>query len=70
MPLSFVNQDEIRRVISFQTEDKFRDRLLVMGICPGRTIKIIDITPAGMIVEVQNTRFAINKDLVQLKQVF
>jgi Fe2+ transport system protein FeoA len=69
MPLSFVNQGETRKVISFHAEDKFRDRLLAMGICPGRTIKIIDITPAGMIIEVQNTRFALNKGLAQLIQV-
>jgi ferrous iron transport protein A len=69
MPLSFVNSGEVREVISFTSSDKFKDRLLAMGIVPGRTIKIIDITKTGMIIEVQNTRFALNKGLAHLIQV-
>jgi ferrous iron transport protein A len=69
MPLSFVNSGEVKEVISFSSNDKFKDRLLAMGIVPGRTIKIIDITKTGMIIEVQNTRFALNKGLAHLIQV-
>lgn len=69
MPLSFVNQGETKEVVSFQTEGKYRDRLLAMGICPGREIKIVELTPGGMIIEVQNTRFALNRGLAQLIHV-
>lgn len=69
MPLSFVNSGEVRKVVSFTSSDKFKDRLLAMGIVPGRTIKIIDITQSGLIIEVQNTRFALNKGLAHLIQV-
>ena len=69
MPLSFVNSGDVREVISFSSNDKFKDRLLAMGIVPGRTIKIIDITKTGLIIEVQNTRFALNRGLAHLIQV-
>lgn len=69
MPLSFVNSGEVRQVVSFTSNEKFKDRLLAMGIVPGRNIKIIEITSAGMIIEVQNTRFALNKGLAHLIQV-
>lgn len=69
MPLSFVNSGEVREVVSFSSNDKFKDRLLAMGIVPGRSIKIITITKTGMIIEVQNTRFALNKGLAHLIQV-
>jgi ferrous iron transport protein A len=69
MPLSFVSSGDVREVISFSSNDKFKDRLLAMGIVPGRTIKIIDITKTGLIIEVQNTRFALNRGLAHLIQV-
>lgn len=69
MPLSFVNSGEVKEIVSFSTSHKFKDRLLAMGIVPGRKIKIVDVTKTGMIIEVQNTRFALNRGLAHIIQV-
>ncbi|MGH4038329.1 MAG: FeoA family protein [Sphaerochaeta sp.] len=69
MPLSYVNPGETKQVVSFSAGNKYKDRFMSMGIVPGRNIKIVDITNAGLIIEVQNTRFALNKGLAHLIQV-
>lgn len=69
MPLSMVNVGEEKKIISFSSDQKLKNRLMSMGFIPGRNIKIVEINSAGLIIEVKNVRIALNRGLAHLIQV-
>lgn len=69
MPLSMVSIGDEKKIVAFSSDQKMKNRLISMGFVPGRNIKIIEINAAGLIIEVNSVRIALNRGLAHLIQV-
>jgi Fe2+ transport system protein FeoA len=45
------------------------ERIVSMGICPGEKIRIIGQIPNGIIIEVRNKKFALDKEIARKMKV-
>jgi len=63
MTLDIVNTGEECRLVFCGAPDKTRSKLEALGLVPGASIKIIQRTRAGIILEIKRSRLAIAHDL-------
>jgi len=58
LPLSFLNVGEEGTVVSINAGARFMSRILGMGIHPGVKVRVLSKGYGGIVVQVNNTRYA------------
>ncbi len=58
-------KEEQGLITDIVSETKLFERIISMGICPGSRIKILNKLPNGIIVEIENKKFALGKKISQ-----
>ena len=59
LPLSFLNAGEEGMVVSINAGARFMSRILGMGIHPGDKVRVLSKGHGGIVVQVNNTRYAL-----------
>jgi len=58
LPLSFLNVGEEGTVVSIDAGARFMNRILGMGIYPGVKVRVLSKGYGGIVIQVNNTRYA------------
>ena len=65
MPLAMMHVGERARVMAITGADSVKKHLGSLGFIPGVVISVVQVTDGSMIVGVQDSRIAVNADLVR-----
>jgi len=65
MPLAMMNVGDKARVMAITGADSVKKHLGSLGFIPGVVISVVQVTDGSMIVGVQDSRIAVNADLVR-----
>ena len=58
LPLSFLNVGEEGTVVSINAGARFMNKILGMGIHPGVKVRVLSKGYGGIVIQVNNTRYA------------
>ena len=65
MPLALLKVGSRARVLSVSGNDTVKKHLGNLGLIPGSVVSVVQISSGNMILGVQDSRLAINEDLMR-----
>ena len=68
LPLTKFNKEECF-ITDINSDDKFFERLVSMGILPGEKIKIINVLPNGLIFKIKNKKIFLAREIANKVRV-
>lgn len=63
MPLTMMEQGDIRTIVEFKGQEDMKRHLQDMGFIKGETVRVVGDHASGMILMVKGTRIALNRGL-------
>lgn len=63
MPLSMMEQGDIRVITDFRGQEEMKRHLQDLGFIKGETVRVVGENPSGMILIVKGVKIALNRGL-------
>ena len=63
MPLSMMEQGDVRSIMEFRGQEEMKRHLQDLGFMKGEKVRVVEENPGGMILVVKGVKIALNSAL-------